>query len=445
MLLENRVRVFLFRKSGLYIFALVLLMCGALLFVSPRIPMGRAEITGAAINFFLVVEPDIGGQGYFAFSPQALIAQQGDQINITVRNLANQSFQLEIQNEPRVTVQAGVDNGSGVTPTDTSVPVFTVSTPGIFSFSTVEHPEMNGQLVVLPTDWISYNPQPETRSLTQLVLPDFAGTGYDKFFPGVMVVNQGDSVSISIRNTDDMAHGFTIAAYGIDAAVNPGSALSNGTIPSLTTAIPTFTATNAGVFTFLCTVYCGPGHLDMTGSLVVLPKGNSGYNPEASARYSYLTVKPDFAGEGYDKYLPDTIIVNQNDLVYVKVSNTDQNTHGFTLPDFGITNETIAGGQNTTQGLIPNDTYITPFYANQPGVHEFFCGNYCGQGHDQMIGYLVVLPTINATSTNSGQPLSGTLPSVVLLLLSVALLIVGFMAGIIIGAMIGRTGPEKKN
>src|SRR5208337_4699827 len=134
------------------VIALIALMFGALLFASPKILPVKAEATSATMTFFLAVEPDIGGQGYFAFSPQTLIAQQGDKINITVRNLANQSFQLKIQNEPTVIIQAGNDNGSGVTPTDTSVPVFTASTPGIFSFNTVEHPEMNGQLVVLPSD-----------------------------------------------------------------------------------------------------------------------------------------------------------------------------------------------------------------------------------------------------------------------------------------------------
>jgi nitrous-oxide reductase len=93
-------------------------------------------------------------------------------------------------------------------------------------------------------------------------------------------VNQGDSVNISVRNTDDKPHGFAIAAYGIDEEINPGIDLSNGAIQPTTTAIPTFTASIAGVFTFLCTDYCGPGHLEMTGSLVVLPKGNIGYSPK---------------------------------------------------------------------------------------------------------------------------------------------------------------------
>ncbi len=421
--------------------ALIALMFGALLFASPKILPVKAEATGSTLNFFLAVEPDIGGPGYFAFSSQTLIAQQGDQINITIRNLANQTFQLKIQNEPTVTIQAGNNNSSGVTPTNTNVPVFTASTPGIFSFSTVEHPEMNGQLVVLPSNWASYTPQSETRSLTQLVLPDFAGDNYDKFFSGVMVVNQGDSVNISVRNTDDEPHGFAIAAYGIDEEINPGIDLANGAIQPTTTAIPTFTASIAGVFTFLCTDYCGAGHLEMTGTFVVLPTGNSGYKPQANTRYNYVTIQPDFAGEGYDKYLPDTIVVNQNDLVYIVIRNTDLNSYGFSLPGFSINNETIAGAQNTTS---PTDTYITPFFASQPGIYEFFSSSYIGQGDNQMIGDLVVLPTQNSTITTQPTPIpTEPMSTLIFAGISIALLIVGILIGITIVTKFDKEIPEK--
>jgi heme/copper-type cytochrome/quinol oxidase subunit 2 len=413
-------------------FALSLL---TILFVISIFPVFHAEVASAAgtvRDFYVATEYDLGGSGYNVFYPQTLVVEQGDQVNMTVRNVGTESFQLNIEGQSSVAVQPGSQNATGIQPSDTVVPVFTASTPGIFSFSTDKFPEMNGQIVVLPTDPASYNPDTQTRSFTQLVLPDFAGDGYDKFFPSVMVVNQGDAVNVSIRNTDDMPHGFAIAEYNLDVAVNPGQDQPNGSITPFTTSVQPFTASKAGVFRWLCTTPCGPGHFEMVGQLVVLPTGGSAYTPDITTIYSYLTVKPDFAGDGYDKYVPSTIFVNQGDLVYIKVRNTDEHAHGFALPNFGINNETIVGAQNTTSGLVPTDTYITAFFANQPGVYEFFCTIYCGPGHDQMIGYLVVLPTQSGTTTPPPQTTAGTIPLFLLLLVSIAILIIGIMLGVII-------------
>jgi heme/copper-type cytochrome/quinol oxidase subunit 2 len=158
-----------------------------------------------------------------------------------------------------------------------------------------------------------------------------------------------------------------------------------------------------------------------------------------------VTIKPDFAGEGYDKYLPDTIIVNQNDLVYIKIRNTDQNSYGFSLPGFSINNETIAGAQNTTQALSPTDTYITPFFASQPGIYEFFSTSYPGQGDDQMIGYLVVLPTQNSTTTTTQPTPTPSEPMSTLIFagISIALLIVGILIGITIVTKFDKESPGK--
>ena len=411
----------------------------AILFVItllPAIPTEVASAAGAVRDFYVTTEYDLGGPGYNVFLPQTLVVEQGDQVNITVRNVGTESFTLNIEGQSSIAIQPGSQNASGIQAADTDVPVFTASTPGIFSFSADKFPEMNGQLVVLPTDASSYNPSTQTRSFTQLVLPDFSGDGYDKFFPGVIVVNQGDTVNVSIRNTDDMPHGFAIAAYDINTAINPGQDQPNGSITPLTTSVQSFTASKAGVFRWLCTTPCGPGHFEMVGQLVVLPTRGSVYTPDVTTMYSYLTVKPDFAGEGYDKYVPGNIFVNKGDLVYIKVRNTDEHAHGFALPNFGINNETITGAQNAS---APSTTYITAFFADQPGVYEFFCTIYCGPGHDQMIGYLVVLPTQSGTAASPPpQTTSGAIPLSLLILLSIALLIAGVLIGAILAARFNR-------
>jgi heme/copper-type cytochrome/quinol oxidase subunit 2 len=401
-----------------------------------------ASAAGAVRDFYVAAEYNLGGPGYNVFYPQTIVVEQGDKVNITVRNVGTESFTLNIEGQNSVAVQPGSQDATGIQPVDTYVPVFTASNAGLFSFSADKFPEMNGQIVVLPTDTASYNPPTQTRSFTQLVLPDFAGDGYDKFFPAVIVVNQGDSVNVSLRNMDDMPHGFAIAAYDIDAAVNPGQDQSNGSIMPFTTSIQTFTASKAGVFRWLCTAPCGPGHFEMVGQLVVLPTQGNAYTPDTRTTYSYLTVKPDLAGDGYDKYVPSNIFANQGDLVYIKVRNTDEHAHGFALPNFGINNETITGAQNTAGKLVPTDTYITAFFADQPGLYEFFCTIYCGLGHDQMVGYLLVLPTHSGTSTSPSPQASGSFQFSQLLLIGFAILIAGILIGAILTVRFGREKTE---
>jgi len=392
--------------------------------------------TGKARDEYIAVKPSFGGQGYDQFYPQTLVVEQGDQVNLVIRNTGGASFSLSIENVTTTTIQPGFATASGTQPVDTKVPIFTTSTAGIFRFYAVEHPEMNGQLVVYPSDWSHYVPSQAERRFILLSIPDFAGDGYDKFLPETIVVNQGDNVSLAVRNLDTAPHGFAMAAYGIDAAVNPAQELANGTLTPSVTEVPTFIASSPGIFKFLCTVPCGPGHREMVGAMTVLPKGASGYRPDAITSYNYLVVKPDFAGEGYDKFLPGTIFVNQGDLVYIVVRNTDTMPHGLTLIGSDVNNETIAPATENGNETVPVDTYLSPFFADRLGIYEFFCTTPCGPGHDQMIGNLVVLPRLSGevpplTSVSEEADLEK------LALVSFGLLVVGFVAGLVVMTKFG--------
>jgi heme/copper-type cytochrome/quinol oxidase subunit 2 len=181
----------------------------------------------------------------------------------------------------------------------------------------------------------------------------------------------------------------------------------------------------------------------MVGSLVVLPTKNGGsYNPAPVTQDSYLTIKPDVAGEGYDKYVPDTIFVNQNDIVHISVRNTDTTVHGFSLPNYSINDAIITPAtENATIGVVPTDTVIPEFNAAQPGVFEFFCSNNCGAGHDQMTGYIVVLPALNASGGTHTTPEPSQLMSTVIFIgLIIALLVVCILIGIVV---LKRFGNEE--
>jgi len=385
---------------------------------------------------YVVVKPDFGGEGYDQFYPQTLVVEQGDQVNIVIRNTDSKGFSLIIENVTTITIQPGLAAVNGTEPVDTRVPIFTASAAGIFRFYAVGHTEMNGQLVILPSDWSDYIPAPTDRRFVLLSIADFAGDGYDKFLPETLVVNQGDNVSLAVRNLDTAPHGFAMAAYGIDVAVNPAQELPNGTVTPSMTEVPTFTASSPGIFQFLCSVPCGPGHEEMVGIMVVLPKAGIGYTPDAITSYNYLVVKPDFAGEGYDNFLPGTIFANQGDLVYISVRNTDSIPHGLTLVGFNVNNETIAPATENDDETIPANTYFSPFFANRPGIYEFLCTIPCGPGHGWMIGYLVVLPRLSGELT----PVTAVSEKVSFdrtLLVSFSLLIVGFVAGLVVTTQFG--------
>lgn len=78
-----------------------------------------------------------------------------------------------------------------------------------------------------------------------------------EFEPGTIEVNRGDKVKLNIKSTD-VKHGFSLSDFGINKDLNPGE----------TTTVE-FTADKLGTFTFFCSVYCGSGHQDMKGTLIV--------------------------------------------------------------------------------------------------------------------------------------------------------------------------------
>lgn len=78
-----------------------------------------------------------------------------------------------------------------------------------------------------------------------------------EFLPATIRVAKGDKVILTIRSVD-VPHGFGLAAFGIDEALNPGQDV-----------VVEFTADRKGEHSFICTVACGAGHADMRGTLIV--------------------------------------------------------------------------------------------------------------------------------------------------------------------------------
>ena len=78
-----------------------------------------------------------------------------------------------------------------------------------------------------------------------------------EFTRDTITLKKGEPV-VLVLSSQDRKHGFNLRAFGIRANVDPG-----------TTARIQFTPDKTGKFTFSCDVFCGDGHEDMTGTVVV--------------------------------------------------------------------------------------------------------------------------------------------------------------------------------
>lgn len=79
-----------------------------------------------------------------------------------------------------------------------------------------------------------------------------------EFTPGTITVKKGVPVVLEL-SSQDRRHGFSLRAFGVRTDVKPGSV-----------SRVSFTPDRTGRFTFTCDVFCGDGHEQMTGTLVVI-------------------------------------------------------------------------------------------------------------------------------------------------------------------------------
>ena len=88
------------------------------------------------------------------------------------------------------------------------------------------------------------------------------------FEPATIEVVEGDRVRLVVRSADG-PHGVEIKQFKVKKAVPRAK-------PGDSPVIIDFVASTPGSFPILCSEYCGKGHEDMTGTLVVqaTPKGD---------------------------------------------------------------------------------------------------------------------------------------------------------------------------
>ena len=72
-----------------------------------------------------------------------------------------------------------------------------------------------------------------------------------------ITVKKGTPVVIELTS-EDRLHGFGLPAFGVRGYVSPGEVRRIA-----------FTPDKTGMFEYLCDIFCGEGHEDLTGTLIV--------------------------------------------------------------------------------------------------------------------------------------------------------------------------------
>ena len=241
------------------------------------------------------------------------------------------------------------------------------------------------------------NQPPTTRTITETwyLSPE---AHQDRFDPSFIIVNQGDTVHLTLIDNDTVAHDFVVGPpYDIivNATVkglindltgqtfttasrnnSPGVVVA-GT-PGNVSATYTFVAAFSGIYEFVCTYHAQVG---MIGYLVVLP--NAAYSQSTTtatttagggaAQGVAVSIAPGAAVPPNRGFTPDnlTVIIGANSTV--TWTNNDSSIHTVTAND----------GTFESGYLNTGETFTYTF--THPGVYEYHC-----QIHPWMTGFVTV-------------------------------------------------------
>jgi heme/copper-type cytochrome/quinol oxidase subunit 2 len=113
------------------------------------------------------------------------------------------------------------------------------------------------------------------------------------------------------------------------------------------------------------------------------------FGPSGSATTVNMQILGGVGPGTVDIYSPDNFTVTKGEQVNLAILNTDDNTHGFVLKQFGV----------DTGLILPGHTTRVNFVANQTGMFEFLePPSYCTGGIDHhcnsvqhMWGYITIV------------------------------------------------------
>lgn len=222
----------------------------------------------------------------------------------------------------------------------------------------------------------------------------------DRFDPAFMIVNQGDTVHLTLIDNDTVAHDFVIGPpYNIivNATVpgliddltgqmftTPARNNSPGVVvtgaPGNVSAMYSFTAAFSGIFEYVCTYHAQVG---MIGYLVVLP--NAAYTQKTttsgeSTATGTVSVSIASGASAYPNkgFTPDnvTVIIGVNNTV--TWTNDDASIHT-------VTSSTVPTGASPFDSGFLNAGATFTYTFTTPGVYEYHCTI-----HPWMTGFVTV-------------------------------------------------------
>ena len=209
----------------------------------------------------------------------------------------------------------------------------------------------------------------------------------DRFDPSNIVVNQGDTVDLTLVDNDTVAHDFVIGPpYNIIINATVPGLVNDITLQTFTTpaknnspwvvvtgtpgnvsATFSFVAKYAGIFEFVCTYHAEVG---MIGYLTVLPdSAYSGKPPSAgqqgasSPKTSMVSIIPGSGANAslVQTYSPDPVTV------VIGVNNTVVWTNNDTAPHTVTAND----GSFDSGNMAPTATFTFTF--TTPGTYHYHC------------------------------------------------------------------------
>lgn len=114
----------------------------------------------------------------------------------------------------------------------------------------------------------------------------------------------------------------------------------------------------------------------LTGGLWVLLAGIGGARAEASTSAAEGPVIAIQASRF--EYRPNRITLKKGQAVVLEIQATDR-LHGFSIPELGVRAD-VTPGRKSTVRFMPAKT----------GIFTFYCDIFCGSGHEEMAGQIVV-------------------------------------------------------
>jgi cytochrome c oxidase subunit 2 len=110
----------------------------------------------------------------------------------------------------------------------------------------------------------------------------------------------------------------------------------------------------------------------MAGAAVALFAGAAAYAAGKPREHVVKMIARKFV------FVPDTVKVKQGETVVLHITAPEV-PMGFNLPDF-----------NTRADIVPGKVTTVKFVADKVGTFAFVCDVFCGDGHENMQGSLVV-------------------------------------------------------